>query len=286
MTNNEQQNARTNHFFDIDMHYKAGRNNCETGSIRRKYSMMICGRFNFIAPVLIKAIYNINHRLALLHLNKLVDEGLLSLCKMPNAIDGRVYVMTHKGACYASDLLEISLSFRSQSQPSRQINHPTLYHDMMNAYVLLRGVNNYNKGGDYKPLWVGFVSEREFSRLHTSKETRNVDGLVRETNKQQTVAAIEIEASLKLKHARKTILLKYLQGLNSEVYDKIFMVSQRESIFDDIKRFHNELFLELTQTTNKKKTQLLLTADDVELLRRSIIYRTKFCNELQNTFYP
>ena len=284
MTNNEYQNARTNHFFDINMLYTDGRNNCETGKIRRKYSMMICGRFNFIAPVLIRTIYRIEHRLALLHLNKLVDEGFLSLCSIPTSIDGRIYVMTHRGACYASELLEISLPFRSQSQPSRQINHPTLYHDMMNAFVLLRGVNNYNKDGGYQPLWDGFVSEREFSRLHPSKDIRNVDGLVRETNKLKTIAALEVEASLKLKPARKKILLKYLQSIKSDIYSKIFMVSQRKRTFDDIKRFHNELFIELTE--NNKRNQQRLTVGDVNLLKRSIIYRTKFCDELQNTFYP
>jgi hypothetical protein len=286
MANTEHQKARTNDYFDIDMRYIAGRNNSETGKIRRRYSMMISGRFKFITPVLIKSIYNINQRLALLHLNKLVEERYLALCKVPNFIDGRVYVLTNLGASYASQLLETTIQFRSESQPSRQINHSTLFHDMMNAFILLRGVNNYNKDGDYQPLWDGFVNEREFCSLHTANGTRNVDGLMRETNKQQTIAALEVEASFKKKAARKTILLKYLEGINAGIYEKVFMVSQREQIFDDIKRFHSQLFIELPKYPNKKTNQPQLTETDVLLLKQSIIFRTKFCNELQSTFYP
>ncbi|WP_412972956.1 hypothetical protein [Glaciecola sp. MF2-115] len=286
MTIAEHQNARTLDYLDIDMRYTAGRNNYETGKLRRKYSMMICGRFKFIAPVLIKPVYNISHRLALLHLNKLVEEGYLAVCRAPSFIDGRVYVLTYLGASYASQLLQTTIQFRSESNPSRQLNHSTLYHDMMNAYVLLRGVNNYNKDGEYQPLWDGFVNEREFSSIYTSNTTRTVDGLVREISKDQTIVALEVEASFKKKAARKTILLKYLEGMNAGIYKKVFMVSQHQKIFQDIKRFHSQLLAELPQIYDKRTKQPVLTNADVLVLKKSIIFRTKFCDELQNTFYP
>lgn len=279
------QKCKTGHYFDIDMLYMPGRNNFETGQNRRDFSLKVCGRFNLIAPVLIKRIYNINHRLALLHLNKLVDEGYLVLYKTPRAVDGRVYVFTYSGANYASELLSTSLQFRSQSNPSLLVNHNTISHDLMNAYVLLIGVNNYDKHGEHQPLWDGFVSEREFARIYASNEIRNVDGIVRENNKDQSIAAIEIESSYKNKGTRKTILLKLLHSLQADIYEKVFMVSQRQAIFDDIKRFHDQLFQELTQQRKRKASDQCLTEEDVQMLKDNIIFRTKFCEELQTKFY-
>jgi hypothetical protein len=156
----------------------------------------------------------------------------------------------------------------------------------MNAYILLSGVNNHNKHGQHQPLWNGFLSEREFARIYSSNETRNVDGMVRENNEEQSIAAIEIEGSFKNKATVKTILLKFLHSLQSDVYSKVFMVSQREAIFDDIKRFHEQLFEELTKQTNRKRHEKSISEEDIQLLKRSIIFRTKFCKELQTTFYP
>ena len=286
MTNFDELQARTKHFFDIDMQYKRGRNNLETGRIRIEYSMKICGRFNMVAPVLIKSIYGISHRLALQHLNKLVEKGYLALYKTDRAIDGRLYVLTNAGASYASELLSTAIPFRSQSEPSRQINHNSISHDLMNAYILLRGVNNFNKEGLYQSLWQGFVSEREFGRIYQNNDVRKVDGLVRECDDERTITAIEIENSYKNKNMRQTILLKLLYSLNNGIYDKVFMFSQRQDIFDDIKRFHKQLFEELPRVTSKNHHQARLSEDNINKLKRSIIFRTKFCEELQSIFYP
>jgi hypothetical protein len=286
MTNLDEQKERTEHLLNIDMHYRPGRNNYETGKLRRDYTIKICARMNIVAPMLIKTVYGISHRLALLHLNKLVAEGYLTLFKTPRAIDGRLYVLTHIGASYASELLETSIPFRSQSEPSRQINHSSISHDLMNAYVLLRGVNHVDKNGNHQPLWNGFLTEREFARLYTANSIRNVDGIVRETNEQQTIAAIEVENSFKTKAMRQTILLKLLHSLNLNVYEKVFVISQQQKIFDDIKRFHKQLFEELVAASSNKNMKYQLSDNDVNILKRSIIFRTKFCDERQKTFYP
>lgn len=283
MSEFEKQSARTKQLFDIDMQYQPGKNNNETGKLRRKFSMKVAGRFSYVAPVLIKSIYGIDHRLALLHLNKLSDEGYLQLYKTPRVIDGRLYLLTHAGACYASELINTMVPFRSHKQGAQSVNLNAISHDMMNAYTLLKGVNNKDKHGNQQPIWDGFVAEREFARLYPQNHIRNVDGLVRECDVNQTIAAVEIENSYKNKTMRAKILLKLKDSLRAGIYEKVFMISQKREIFEDIKRFHNQLFSELSRSNSKKQS---LSIDEVELLSQSIIFRTKFCDELKLTFYP
>lgn len=285
MSEFEIQTDRTKQLFDIDMQYQTGKNNNETGKLRREFSMKVAGRFSYVAPVLIKSIYGIDHRLALLHLNKLLDEGYLQLYKTPRVIDGRLYLLTHAGACYASELINTTVLFRSHKQGSQSVNLNAISHDMMNAFVLLRGVNNEDKHGNTHPLWDGFVTEREFARLYPQNHIRNVDGLVRECDTNRVIAAVEIENSYKNKVLRAKILLKLKDSLSAGVYDKVFLMSQKREIFEDIKRFHDQLFKELTHCTSRKKIKPDLHDKDVELLKRCIIFRTKFCDELQSTFY-
>lgn len=277
-------NLRMEHLFNLNMVYQPGRNNYETGKLRRRLSMMICGRFGFIAPALIQNTYGISHRACLEHLSNLVKDGLLELVKTGRCIDGRVYVLTYSGAQYASDCVEYDLPFRSQRDPILQLNINTISHDAMAAYVLLKGANEMDKSGEARPMWNGFITEREFARLYPSKEIRNVDGLVRENDEHSTLVAVEIEASFKTRLQRQVILEKYLHSLQAQVYKKVFMFSQRQTIFDDAKRLHDKIF-ETNLVKSPRGNAKHWTHEEIEQLKRSVIFRTKYCKELQNTFY-
>lgn len=63
------------------------------------------------------------------------------------------------------------------------------------------------------------------------------------------------------------------------------MISQSKDILDDIKRFHNQLFIELTEVRSSKTKQPLMSVSDVQLLKKAIVYRTKYCDELTEMFY-
>ena len=130
---------------------------------------------------------------------------------------------------------------------------------------------------------IGIVTELEFKRLFKSNDVRNVDGIIQEAN--GSLAAIDVEHSYKNKQSREKILLKYLHGLKHGYYAKIFLFSQSTAIFDDIKRFHNQLFEELPNRFNKQTKQPILTKNDAELLKSSIIFRTKYCDAIMNLFY-
>ncbi|MFC3092987.1 hypothetical protein DRW07_02050 [Alteromonas sediminis] len=275
-----------NHLSGIDMRYHHGRNNYEIGAHRKALSLSIAGRFSMIAPVLIRPLYGITQRAALTHLNSLVGLGYLSVFHTHRAIDNRLYVLTRDGAAYASELIQYPIPFRSQSSPSLQVNHNTIAHDLMNAYVLLRGVNRVNRNGEPNPLWSGFVTEREFARLYPSHLVRTVDGLVREVNEKAGFAALELENSFKSRALRKTILEKYAYALKSGCYDKVFLFSQQRKIFDDARRLHDDIFEAERHAQTQSKKGVSLTLSDIERLERDLIFRTVFCDELQHTFYP
>ena len=278
--------GQTQRLLDIDMHYKDGRNNNETGRARRESTVKICARFNMIDPTIVSWLYGISHRMSLEHLNKLVSkDGLLLGINTIRAPKGRVYVLSLKGAKYAEELLCMPISFRKSAEPSRQINQNNIMHDLMNVFCCLKGVHDYDEKGVQTQLWNGMLSEREFRRLHKSNtKTRVVDGLLKEVD--ETVVACEIEGSFKPKASRQVILLKYLSSLQQGHYQKIFMFSQSKDILKDAKRFHEQLFVDLTMGYDKKTRKPFFSNDDADLLKRSIIYRTKFCDELQSLFYP
>jgi hypothetical protein len=283
MTNNEHVQRHQN----TDMLYQPGRNNNETGKARRKMTVKICAKFNIVDPTIISWLYGLPHRLALEHLNKLVDgDELLTCIQTIRAPRGRVYVLNHNGAKYAEELLCMSVPFRKSVEPSRQVNQNNIMHDLMNTFICLRGLHECDRNGTHTPLWDGIVSESEFKRIYRASSVRNVDGLVRETDDAGTIAACEIEGSFKPKGTRQTILLKYLDSLKQGHYQKVFMFSQSQDILKDAKRFHDQLLEELTMSHDKKTRKPFISKEDAELLQRSIIYRTKFCNELQQMFYP
>ncbi|WP_258405934.1 hypothetical protein [Shewanella acanthi] len=265
------------------MQYQPGANNNLTGKIRREFTMMLVARFGLVCPSNLAWLYGIKYRMALAHLNKLVDEELLTLVTTHRSLDGRVYVLSYSGAKFAEELLNIAVYFRSKEHPALQVNQNTLMHDLIMQFVMLKGIHNQKASGQPNPLWDAIVTEPEFKRRFTSTDIRNVDGIVREID--GTISAIEMEHSFKTKAARQTILLKWHYGISHGYYDKVMLFSPSQQIFSDIKRLHEALFEEMTTRRDKKTGQSLLTQQEAESLKSKIIYRTLLCNELTERFY-
>ena len=270
-------------YFNIDMRYNVGANNYQKGINRTALTVLIAVRFSIVAPVITRWLYNISQPQALAHLNKLVDEKLLTMVPTHRSPDGRVYIPTYSGAKYAQEQTSIDYYFRSKSNPALQVNHNHIMHDLMNAFIALRGLHNHTSDGVYRPLWTGFLSEPEFKRLYNQGSARIVDGVAVLPDK--AVVAIEIENSFKNKSTRQTILLKYLDSLKAGHYQQVFIFSQTTQIFDDIKRLHTQLMDELPKRINKKTQQPFMTHEDGALLESAIVYRTKFCDEITALFY-
>ena len=270
-------------YFDIDMRYRAGANNHQKGVNRTKLSVLIAIRFSIVTPGIIRWLYGINHRLALEHLNRLEKDGFLRVVKTHRSPDGRVYVPTYTAAKFAEELMGIDVYFRSNKNPALQFNHNNVMHNLINAFVMLRGLHNYHSDETYAPMWTGFITEPEFKRINNLSDTRTVDGAVLLPD--GSIAAIEVEHSFKNKTARQVILLKYLSSLKNGDYSKIFLFSQSQQIFNDIKRLHTQLFEEMPQRFDKKTRAQLLSESDAELLHSSIIFRTKLCEEINEMFY-
>ena len=270
-------------YFNINMRYQKGANNYLTGINRAALTVIIAVRFSVTAPVIIRWLYNISQPQALNHLNKLVDDKLLTMVHTHRSPDGRVYIPTYTGAKYAQEQTSIDTYFRSKSNPALQVNHNHIMHDLMNAFIALRGLHNHTSDGVYRPLWTGFLSEPEFKRLYNQSSARIVDGVA--VLPDRAVVAIEIENSFKNKAARQTILLKYLTSLKAGHYQQVFIFSQSTQIFDDVKRLHTQLMTELPERINKKTQQPFMTLEDAALLESAIVYRTKFCDEITALFY-
>lgn len=282
-TNSHLFHTQYQRYFDIDMLYQPGVNNYQKGINRAKLTTLITIRFGVIAPVIIRWLYNTSQHQALEHLNKLVKEGLLQIVKTHRCPDGRVYVPTYSAAKFAEELMGIEVYFRSQSNPALLFNHNNVMHNLINTFVMLKGINHQHTDGTPAALWKSIITEPEFKRISNSTDIRAIDGLVQEPD--GTFACVEIEHSFKNKATRQNLLLKYLFSLRSGHYSKVFMFSQSHKIFDDIKRLHIQLFEELPNRFDKKSKSPLLTERDVALLKSSIIYRTKFCDEIEELFY-
>ncbi|WP_231616749.1 hypothetical protein [Pseudoalteromonas sp. NSLLW218] len=188
-------------YFDINMRYNPGANNYQKGMKRTALTVLIAVRFSVTAPVIIRWLCNISQPQALNHLNKLVDEKLLTMAPTHRSPDGRVYIPTYSGAKYAQEQTSIDTYFRSKSNPALQVNHNHIMHDLMNTFVALRGLHNHTSDGVYRPLWTGFLSEPEFKRLYNQSSARIVDGVA--VLPDRTVVAIEIKTHLKVnRHVR------------------------------------------------------------------------------------
>jgi len=282
---NKSQNELLNDFnrhLAVDMFYRPGANNLITGLNRQKLTSIIAVRFGIISPTLVSWLYQTSRHQALEHLNKLVKEGLLVLVKTHRSNDGRIYVPTYSAAKYAEHLTGIQTYFRSKANPQLSFNHNTVMHDLINAFVILRGIHNWHTDETYAPFWQGFVTEKEFKRI-TNKDVRNIDGLVQESD--GALVAIEVEHSFKNKTSRRQILFKYLSAIKAGYYSKVFLVSHSLDILNDAKRLNNQIIDELTSASNSKYKKDYLSDEDAALLEASIIYRTKFCNEINELFY-
>ena len=218
-------------------------------------------------------------------LGKLISEGYLAQVQTERAADGRIYVLTHTGARFASELMRIDVPFRSTREPITQINQNAIMHDSVLSFVLNSGVNNKTSDNVAKPLWTSFLTEMEFKRLYPSPTIKNVDGLVLLPIGE--VAAVELEASFKRKSQHETTLLKLKDSLicDKPLYDKVFIVACSERINADTQRFYKQLFEELPNRIDRKTKQPLLTHHEATLLREKIIFRTKFIDAIEQTFY-
>ena len=271
------------HQMNIDMRYQPTSNNRYLGKIRLNCTMMYVARFGLTCPTFICELYNIRKTQALEHLNRLVKLKLLDKVISHRSVDHRVYVLTHSGAKHAEQLLQQQVHFRSSPQPAKQVNLNTLMHDLICQFVMATGIQNTNKDGAYAPLWTGFVTEKEFRRLYPQSAIRNVDGLVKLTD--NSICAVDIEHSFKSVATRRTILLKYLSALKEGLYEKVFLFSQSEDILTDTRRINTQLLSSLSTTRKKKSGEFVITNEDKAMLEEKLIYRTKYCAQIESIFY-
>lgn len=273
-------------YFNIAMRYDGGENNNEIGRARLIMTIIIVARFGLTSPTVISHLYRMSHRQALEHLNKLVKHDYLILIETHRSPDGRIYICNADGARYAEELTGIPVYFKRFTPASRGVNQSTIMHDLMNSHILLRMMHETSRYDPEYYAYSGMMSEKEFKRQMTKADTRIVDGLILEnTAEGEVTIAVEIENSFKTKASRGTILCRYLTAIKSDFYEKVFLISQSQQIIDDIKRLNSQLLEELTHVRSKKTRDLLMTTQDAELLRHSIIYRTKYCAELTELFY-
>lgn len=273
-------------YFNIAMWYEGGHNNTEIGKARFNLTLLIAARFGLTSPRVIAHLYDISLRQAREHLNKLVARKLLIKIDNHRSVDGRVYVCDRQGAKIAEEKMCIPVPFKRWKRPEEGLNQLTISHDLINSLVILRMLHESSRITSDCYAFNGFMSEPEFKRHMTSTNTRIVDGLLSEPfDNGNNIIALEIENSFKNKKMRSAILLRYLEGLKAGIYDKVFFVSQRLNILNDIKRLHTQLLEELTEVRNKKTGLPYLTHEDAELLRQSLVYRTKYCDELTAIFY-
>ena len=273
---------------NIHMRYLPGVNNTETGRIRQRTTLQIVARFGLTCPSILAWLYDISYRAAVEHLSKLVKRGLLQQVKTFRASDGVVYVCTYSGAKFAEDIIGMSVYFR-RPQQGREVNVNSVMHDLMNSYFLLRLLQEESRKNPGYYTFSGLVTERESKRLLQGTNERIVDGFVIQYGgnnvEDNLIVACEIENSFKNKAQRSDILLRYLCGLKAGMYNQVFMFSQSYDIIKDIKRLHSQLLIDLVEVRSKKTGKSLITEQDAKLLSASIIYRTKYCDELTNMFY-
>ena len=285
MTNNIKPIVQTalNHQLSIDMRYEPSDIKKVTGERRLHCTILYCARFGVVSPTFLSWLYGISHSLCLEHLNRLVRLQLLKVFPTIRVPGGRVYILTLSGAKFAEELLGQHVPFRSSSNPEFQVNQNSLMHDVILQFALSIGIQHIDSHGKYSPLWMGFVTEKEFKRLFPSSAIRNVDGLISEAD--GTLCAVELEHSFKPIQLRKNILLRYLDALRMGLYEKVFFISQSERILNDIKRVNAVAMDNLQSTSDKKSNNLLLSSQDRKLLEKRLIYRTKFCGQITDLFY-
>lgn len=271
-------------YFNIDMQYRYGTNNNQTGKARRRLTMTIVSRFGHTSPTIIQWLYGISRAQSLAHLNGLCREGLLEYALTHRSPDERVYTLTRAGALFAEQLTAIPMQFRSTEHVAQRLNLSTLYHDLIVQFLILRGMSaEYFNNGDSFNAWNAFITDSEFRKIARKHDIRSVDGVVREHD--GTLCAVEMEHSFKTPENRKSILLKYAEALSSGYYQKIMLFSQSLDILKDAKRINDQAINYLLENNRPKSQQQWLDEDAASRLRAALVYRTKFCQELTERFY-
>ena len=272
-------------YFNIDMQYQLARSNIQCSRNKTRFALINAARFGFISALVCEQTWGVTRAKALEFLGKLVSQGYLALVQTERAADRRIYVLTNKGAQFASEMMRLDVPFRSAREPITQINQNAIMHDSVLSFVLNEGVANKTSEGLARPLWTSFLTEMEFKRLYPSSTVKNVDGLVLLPT--GDVAAVELEASFKRKAQHETTLIKLKDSLinDSPLYDKVFIITCSERINADTQRFYEQLLEELPNRIDRKTKRPLLTQHDAALLRERIIFRTKFIAPIEQTFY-
>ena len=273
-------------YFNMHMRYEGGDTNNQIGQARRKTTVLVVARFGLTSPTVIAQLYGISYRQALEHLNKLVKQNLLLLITTHRSVDGRIYICDADGAKFAEELMSIPVYFRRVSPAERGVNLNAVMHDLILSHILLSMMHEPSRFDDAYYAYQGLMSEKEFKRLFKNTDNRIVDGLILENTTDGLIKiGIEVECSFKNKAQRSVILLKYIAAIKAGVYQKVFLISQSQQIFDDIRRLNTQLLQELTQVIDKKNRKPFLTENDADILKSSIIFRTKYCRELTELFY-
>ncbi len=272
-------------YFNIDMQYRLAPSNIQRSRNKIRFALINAARFGFISALVCEQTWGVTRAKALEFLGKLVTQGYLVLVQTERAADRRIYVLTFKGAQFASEMMRLDVQFRSAKEPITQVNQNAIMHDSVLSFVLNQGINNKTSEGLAKPLWTSFLTEMEFKRLYPSATVKNVDGLVLLPTGE--VSAVELEASFKRKAQHEATLLKLKDALisDSPLYDKVFIITCSERINADTQRFYEQLLKELPNRIDRKTKQPLLAQRDAALLRERIIFRTKFIAAIERIFY-
>ncbi|APD91015.1 hypothetical protein BM524_15100 [Alteromonas mediterranea] len=272
-------------YFNISMQYQLALSNIQRSRNKTCFALINAARFGFVSALVCEQTWGVSRAKALEFLGKLVSQGYLMLVQTERAADRRIYVLTHTGAQFASEMMRLDVPFRSTKEPITQVNQNAIMHDSVLSFVLNEGINNKTSEGLAKPLWTSFLTEMEFKRLYPSATIKNVDGLVLLPTGE--VAAVELEASFKRKAQHETTLLKLKDALisDSQLYDKVFIITCSERINADTRRFYDQLLEELPNRIDRKTKQPLLARYEAASLREKIIFRTKFIESIEQTFY-
>ena len=272
-------------YFEIDMFYYSTLSNKEKSKRKEEIAVILAARFGFVSALVLTVVFKIQRHKTTEFLKKLCDKKLLIKVKTSRAVDGVIYVPTHTGIQYAIDIIRHDIPFRSKSNPIEQVNQNSIMHDSILQFVLMSGIQNHTSSGVHAPTWNGFLTEKEFMRVFPSNSIKNVDGIV--LNSDGTVAAIEIENSFKNKAKTESTLLKLKASLlgTPPLFDKVFFVSSSDKIIKDTQRFQNQLLDELPNRYNKHTKSPMMTTEEAEELRQGLIFRTKFTESIQSTFY-
>jgi hypothetical protein len=271
----------------VDMRYRRGNNNTQTGNIRTELTLKIAVRFGLTSASVLAGIYNMRLRQVNEHLAKLVKKNLLTKVNSNRSVDGAVFVPTATGAQMVKDHLNVPIYFR-RHQPGREVNHLAVSHDLINQYYLIKNLELSTEfNGDYYYKHTGVVSELETKRIVREGKYRVIDGAFLTYNHEDERyhrAGIEYENSYKNPTLRSKIIQAYLALLRDKIYDTITLVSHDKAILIDAKRINDKLVVDLCNV-RKSDGSTIISGEDAALLEEKIEYDDRLCDELTAIFY-